>query len=355
MITQHHRILGILVVACLGGLVQPVVAAVQYSVTDLGASEGGASGINNAGEVAGYTQMPDGSYQAFLWTAGQMTMLGKLVGNTYGGSLNDQGQVVGRAAAGTGNADLRAVLWQNGTVQDLNTGVGPTLTVSWGINNAGQILVGSTTSAYLLDGDTLLSLGFEHGAGLNENGQVAGTRNTGQYDANGAIGHAVSWSNGTVLDLGTLGGKRSAAYDINNNGLIVGAADTAPAPGSPDLACYWDALGIHSIPLSGTRSQAYGVNDLGQIVGIYSPDTDPQYGHAFLYAGGLAQDLNNLIDPLSGWLLLRGWDINNAGSIIGEGLFQGQKRSYLLTPVPLPATAVLLLPGLLWIRRGIRR
>lgn len=143
-------------------------------------------------------------------------MLGTLVGNNYAKALNDCGQVAGRAAAGTGDADLRAVVWENGSIQDLNTGVGPKLTVCWGINNASQILVGSSTSAYLLDGETLRSLGFEHGSALNDSGQVVGTRNTGQSDANGPIEHAVFWDNGTIQDLGTLGGKRSDAFGINS-------------------------------------------------------------------------------------------------------------------------------------------
>jgi len=45
-------------------------------------------------------------------------------------------------------------------------------------------------------------------------------------------------------------------------------------------------------------------------------------------------DLNTLIDPLSGWELLDGSDINDAGQITGQGLINDEYHAYLLTPVP---------------------
>ena len=353
MVRQHSALVCTLLYAtALLGLIQPAEAAVQYTVTDLGISSGGVYQINQAGQVAGYTKLPDGSYQAFVWTAGQMTMLPKLVGNCYGGFLNDQGQIVGRAAAGSGATDLRAVLWQDGAVQDLNTTGGPKLTVAWAVNNAGQILAGTGTAAYLIDGGSLHSLGFEQGYAMSDAGQVVGTKNTGQSDGDGAISHAVLWENGSLRDLGTLGGKRSVPWGINDAGLVVGAANgPGLAYGYADTACYWDATGIHQIPMGTETSIAYGVNDRGQIVGTYDPVG--LYGHAFVFSGGVATDLNDLIDPSSGWLLMTAKDINDQGQIIGQAMFQGQDRYYLLTPVPLPCTAVLLLPGLLWIRRRV--
>src|SRR4029079_3671624 len=40
------------------------------------------------------------------------------------------------------------------------------------------------------------------------------------------------------------------------------------------------------------------------------------------------------IDPLSGWELLDGSDINDAGQITGQGLINDEYHAYLLTPVP---------------------
>ena len=45
-------------------------------------------------------------------------------------------------------------------------------------------------------------------------------------------------------------------------------------------------------------------------------------------------NLNNLIDPASGWRLDRATGINDAGQIVGEGLFNGDLHVFLLVPEP---------------------
>ncbi len=61
MTTQQRGIVGtVVLVACLWGLVRPAGAAVEYTVTDLGASNGMVGSINEMGQVSGYTETPDG-------------------------------------------------------------------------------------------------------------------------------------------------------------------------------------------------------------------------------------------------------------------------------------------------------
>ncbi|KJS11002.1 MAG: hypothetical protein VR67_15660 [Peptococcaceae bacterium BRH_c8a] len=147
--------------------------------------------------------------------------------------------------------------------------------------------------------------------------------------------------------LGTLGGMNSAAYDVNNEGFIVGWSETAgsteshaflAAPGTGvtnPAAGHWVEINQLQMTdlgtLGGSESAAYGINDAGYIVG--KSDTTEGIEHAFVYrtTGGMV-DLNYLIDPLLGWRLTGAYDINNLGQIIAEGFVDGKKRVCLLTP-----------------------
>ena len=93
-----------------------------------------------------------------------------------------------------------------------------------------------------------------------------------------------------MKDLGTLGGPKSLALDINNLGQVVGSAD-----------CLDHAAGCN---------------------------------HAFLYASGKMIDLNSLVDPAAGWILLVATAINDSGQIVGLGVARdGRVRGFLVTPL----------------------
>lgn len=83
--------------------------------------------------------------------------------------------------------------------------------------------------------------------------------------------------------------------------------------------------------LGGSSSHAYDINDSGQVVG----DSD---GYAFLYDGGNMIDLNTLLPTGSGWELSVAYGINDSGQIVGQGSnINGDTRAFLMTPVPEPA------------------
>ena len=79
-------------------------------------------------------------------------------------------------------------------------------------------------------------------------------------------------------------------------------------------------------------SAALGLNRFAHVVGGFSM-TNVGPDHAFLWhAGSRMRDLNDLIDPRSGWVLTVGTAINDLGQIAGNGVHNGLRRAFLLNP-----------------------
>ena len=78
---------------------------VQYTVTDLGTLGGNlsvAEGINNSGQVVGFSEDLSGNEHAFLYSNGIMTDLGTLGGNySFASGINNSGQIVGYSVTGS--------------------------------------------------------------------------------------------------------------------------------------------------------------------------------------------------------------------------------------------------------------
>jgi probable HAF family extracellular repeat protein len=93
--------------------------------------------INNAGQVLGYG---NNGPSVMLWSGGTATNLGMFSAT----GINNAGQVVGYSVTDNGSV-LNAVLWENGTLLDLNnlldsSGAGWTLWEATAINDLGQIV-----------------------------------------------------------------------------------------------------------------------------------------------------------------------------------------------------------------------
>ena len=317
-------------------------AQTSYTVTDLGTLSGSnsakAADINKSGQIVGTS-----ANHAFLWSNGAMTDLGTLGGSvSMAYSINDSGVVVGEASTASG--EMHAFVWQSGAIKDL--GVAGETSSARGINSRGDI-VGVAYAKNVRGGAVLWSGGQRQSLGdlgpsgsgstaisINDKGQVAGV--SSGFAANQGVVRAVVWLNGTISDLGALGGLHSTANAINAQALVVGWAEVAD---NSTAAFQWQNGKMNQLPSlpgsvtsSGNGTQATAVNDSGVIVGscvTYTGET-----HAVIWGNGKITDLNSLILQ-TGLTLTRATGINRSGQIVVEqqsNLDGPTMRAFLLTP-----------------------
>jgi probable HAF family extracellular repeat protein len=171
------------------------------------------------------------------------------------------------------------------------------------------------TDYVIASGDTFAAIAKAHGLTLDAllaaNPQVADPDRI-------AIGDRLTIS---PLRLGTLGGPRSSARDINNRGQVVGWSYTA----SDYLAhafLWQDGSMVDLGTLGGGGSWAMAVNDKGQVAG-YSAVKSGNF-HAFLWQDGQMTDLGAFEGSKTG---VNG--MNGRGDIVGYGETNLRQRAYV--------------------------
>jgi probable HAF family extracellular repeat protein len=318
----------------------------SYTITDLGVVSNGiysyAEAINNEGQIVGYSAVGGSSYHdPFLYQNGQMTDLG-LLPREYGGTaiaINDAGVAVGDQYRVNPSKHLAVIYNTDGTMTTVPP-LGGNSSRFFGINNAGDAVGFSETAqsipphAVLYTGGELIDLGtlpgdlFSWAYGINDDGVIVGK------SGGGDINHAFIYQDGLMCDLGTLGGSNAVADAISNNGLIAGYS-------SPDDASSYHAflltpqdgmIDLGTLP-GADASYAYGLNSLGQVVGA---STSASGSAAFVYQDGQMVDLNSVVDNGGNWTLLSATGINDSGVIVGYGdvvLSVGVRvHGFMLTP-----------------------
>jgi probable HAF family extracellular repeat protein len=261
----------------------------------------------------------------FLWQDGGMIQLPTFGGNNgVAKTISNRGEVAGFAEDSTPDPGCPApqvlhfkpVVWEKGVIRELPTFGGDPDGVAQQINDNGEVVGGSGTCA---------------------------TFNT-NFLYNLVPVHALLWEKGKATDLGNLGGQTgqaggNIAYDINNQGQVVGNSDLA-GDTTFDAFLWTKRTGMKDLgTLSGdVASVSLSINDAGSVVGAsLDANFDPR---AFLWEKGVMTDLNTLIAGDSPLYLLTGCSINSRGEITGLGLTStGETHTYLARPTHSVATS----------------
>ena len=250
----------------------PVVSI--HELGTLGGAVSQAKAVNRAGQVVGTSRDGLGRTRAFLWQENVgIVDLKPLTGvNTSANDVNENGEITG--GGDTGFGDFHAYLLSEGTSFDLGT-LGGNESEALAVNRRGQVAGHSRIGgavvkhAFLIpDPGRMVDLGSLGGAGttsighdVNDEGAVVGLAET-----SAGRPHAFLWTAADGMrDLGALGAAPSIALGINNRREVVG--------GSGHAFLWTERAGIVDLgTLGGRTSCANDINDLGCIVGVSQTD-----------------------------------------------------------------------------------
>lgn len=321
----------------------------------LGGPNSSAFGVNEIGQAVGEAETRDrdpnledfcgfGSQmvcKAFFWQNGVMSPLPLLKDgtgiaghNAVAKGINIFGQVAGLAENSTPDAtcppydpspaslqfqtyQFKPVIWARGEIRQLPTS---------GVDSNGNAFNDPDGTVFR----------------INDSGQAVGATGTcsGYTPFLTYLNslHATLWQNGSVIDLGNLGGIAPGlgnfAYDINRSGHVVGTSGTSDGSFH---AFFWspqtriEDLGV--VP-GDVGSAGLAINDIGDIGGVSFPADPTASPRAFIKRHGERMvDLNSLIPASSELYLFSACSINTRGEIIGLALdAQGNFHGYLATP-----------------------
>ena len=336
----------LLALGCGGGGAPPPAAA--YTYTDIGLAAGWtesvARDVNDAGKVVGWGSIFTQDV-AFLWTTAdgftQLLPAGWTESRAY--AINNSDQVAGWGVSPAGE---RAFVWDaiNGFTEILPNGW--TSSRAYDINAVGQVVGQGATTDFRTPGFVWREAA---GAGpielwrsdwsnikpraINDGGWVAGYCLTPSPEGP----HAFLWVAGIAhgfTDVTALAGwEEMYAYDLSNDGKMVGRRETNGGAAPEGPAFVWDSGGgFTQIVFPGLPGAvAHGINEAGQVVGFgqfSAPSGIAGRGFVWTAADGLAE----VGDP--SWTYCEAYAINEAGQIVGRFFTATETHAYLATPNP---------------------
>jgi uncharacterized membrane protein len=306
--------------------------------------------LNNKGVIVGATSAANGAQHAAIWRRGQLTDVHDRIDSAAVQSdlrdVNDKEDMVGTFV----DPNFRGFVLSGGHVTEIKPLPGDSFLFATGINDRKQVLGGSFGSNGLsrqfvwdrgqftilqgIGGQTFSIEPVE----IQRAGIVVGTDHLAQ--------RAVTWQNGTVMDIGGLPGSFSnTGQAINDVGQIAGESVLSDPNVFPQqvTAFVWQdgvATALPALYPGMTESRVFGINDSGVVVGTsLAENADPIQTTPTVWQAGAAYDLNQLIDPndplKSSVTLTDTRAINDRGQIVA-GSFDANLvivEFYLLTPI----------------------
>lgn len=290
----------------------------DYDVTLLGSFAGNsfAVAINDATQVAGNYTDQYGRSNAFLWDNGRVSLV---VAGGHAAQINNHGEIVGWMEP---NGHPEAYVYEgDGQVVRLNTVGGSSQALA--INDSGQTAGRITNSG---------EMAFVEATGKLQliapdlDGYAIAMNNIGQVLIKQVVGDSfrtLLWHNGTITDLGSLGGRETQGRAINDAGQVVGWSQTAA--GQYHAFLWENGTMTDLAPVVGEFSAAVAINNQGQIL---LKATDILESRNVLYDNGKVTDLGNFG---AAYAVVNG--LNNHGEIVGwMSTGSGAIRAFLAKP-----------------------
>jgi probable HAF family extracellular repeat protein len=320
--------------------------SINWTVRDLGTLPGGggsfATAINNHGEIVGAAVNSAGQQRAVVFQPSSVFEIPTAAG--FGGSvandINDNRLVVGQSPTGGFTYPL------GGSVSSLGASTGAYAVNKFNDVGGYQWTSSSTQKALIWWGGGgappfyIGVIGSGNSSTTRDVADGKGAAGSSRYNKGLPYHHAFLWINGTMMDLGTLGGPQSAA-----DSLVVlhwpqswpyGATHVVGYAEVPSLdihAFHWNSgtmTDLGTLP-GDYESRALNINRNKIAVG-YSKKASGTRAVMWYTWGPTIIDLNTLLPPGSGWVLTMAYGINDLGEIVGAGLHGGVLRGFALTP-----------------------
>lgn len=346
-------------------------ASAQYAFVEIpllqGTIQGGAYGVNEAGDVVGWCRDSASMYYGFLYKSdtAELINIGPLGTQAAGylpgaWAVNDSREVVGvwgcscaggvRSFYWTEDAGFTNISYQPRPQDVINSG-------AYAINETGQVAgfntllcpnINATVAAAAVWTDPtdpqappipVFGSPFPcgiggFGQGMNDQGTVSGWV---QVQEGNFVWQRATVGGSQLPTFSPAQGGHSEALDVNNSGFACGYSEDRSGTGLASSACYWTPGGqierLTSIPANSIQARALAINNAGDIVGY----TGPQLGSRATLWVSLSSDpvdLNTLLSnsPGAGRFLFTAEDVSDSGYIVGRLGQSTGARPYLLVP-----------------------